>query len=98
MADGAAGPDARELATEILRRLTDAGQTVATAESLTGGLVAAAFTDIPGSSDAFRGGVVAYAAELKARVLGVDKKMLDEHGPVYGPVAAAMAEGVRKRL
>ena len=98
MADGAAGAAAHELATEILQRLTDAGQTVATAESLTGGLVAAAFTDIPGSSDAFRGGVVAYATELKARVLGVDKKMLDEHGPVYGPVAAAMAEGVRKRL
>ena len=98
MADGAAGAAAHELATEILQRLTDAGQTVATAESLTGGLVAAAFTDIPGSSDAFRGGVVAYATELKARVLGVDKKMLDEHGPVYGPVAAAMAEGVRQRF
>ena len=98
MADEAAGPEAHALATEILRRLTDIGQTVATAESLTGGLVAAALTDIPGSSAAFRGGVVAYETELKARLLGVDRAMLDAHGPVYGPVAAAMADGVRKRL
>lgn len=98
MADGAAGPDARELAAEILRLLTENGQTVAAAESLTGGLVAAALTDVPGSSKAFRGGVVAYATELKAQILGVDSRMLDAHGPVYAPVAAAMAEGVRLRL
>jgi nicotinamide-nucleotide amidase len=98
MADGVAGPEARELAGEILRRLADAGQTVATAESLTGGLVAAALTDVPGSSAVFRGGVVAYATDLKAGVLGVDGAMLDVHGPVYGPVAAAMAEGARKLL
>jgi nicotinamide-nucleotide amidase len=98
MTDGVAGPVARELATEILRLLTAAGQTVAAAESLTGGLVAAALTDVPGSSLAFRGGVVAYATELKTQVLGVDKRMLDAHGPVYAPVAAAMAEGVRTRL
>jgi nicotinamide-nucleotide amidase len=104
MADGAAGaagvagPDARELATEVLRLLTSSGQTVAAAESLTGGLVAAALTDVPGSSKAFRGGVVAYATELKAQILGVDPRMLDDHGPVYAPVAAAMAEGVRLRL
>ncbi len=95
---GVAGPVARELAAEILRLLTAAGQTLAAAESLTGGLVAAALTDVPGSSLAFRGGVVAYATELKARVLGVDSRMLEEHGPVYAPVAAAMAEGVRTRL
>jgi len=98
MTDGVAGPVARELATEILRLLTAAGQTVAAAESLTGGLVAAALTDVPGSSQAFRGGVVAYATELKTQVLGVDKRMLDAHGPVYAPVAVAMAEGVRTRL
>jgi nicotinamide-nucleotide amidase len=98
MADGVAGPDARELATEILRLLTAAGMTVAAAESLTGGLVAGALTDIPGSSEAFRGGVVAYATELKAEILGVDSRMLAEHGPVYAPVAAAMADGVRKLL
>ena len=97
-ADGVAGPVARELATEILRLLTTNGQTVATAESLTGGLVAAALTDVAGSSQAFRGGVVAYATDLKAEVLGVDSWMLEKHGPVYAPVAAAMAEGVRMRL
>jgi nicotinamide-nucleotide amidase len=98
MADGVAGPDARELAAEILRLLTASGHTVAAAESLTGGLVAAALTDVPGSSSAFRGGVVAYATELKAQLLGVDSRMLARHGPVYAPVAVAMAEGVRKRL
>ena len=98
MADGVAGPVAQELATEILRLLVTNGQTVATAESLTGGLVAAALTDVPGSSQAFRGGVVAYATDLKAEVLGVDSWMLEKHGPVYAPVAAAMAEGVRTRL
>ncbi len=98
MADGVAGQAARELAAEIIRRLTEAGDTVAAAESLTGGLVAAALTDVPGSSSAFRGGVVAYATELKAQLLSVDVGMLKRHGPVYAPVAAAMAEGVRNRL
>jgi nicotinamide-nucleotide amidase len=98
MADGVAGSEARELATEILRLLTASGRTVAAAESLTGGLVAAALTDVPGSSTAFRGGVVAYATELKAELLGVDSRMLARHGPVYAPVAVAMAEGVRERL
>jgi nicotinamide-nucleotide amidase len=98
MADGVAGPDARELAEEILRLLTAADWTVATAESLTGGLVAAALTDIPGSSRAFRGGIVAYATELKTRMLGVDGGMLAAHGPVYAPVAVAMANGIRERL
>ena len=98
MADGVAGPAARELAAEIIGLLTRSGQTVATAESLTGGLVAAALTDVPGASSAFRGGVVAYATELKAKLLGVDSHMLDTHGAVYAPVAAAMADGVRGRL
>lgn len=98
MADGVAGQAARELATEIIRLLTRTGETVAAAESLTGGLVAAALTDVPGASNVFRGGVIAYATELKAQVLGVDVAMLKKHGPVYAPVARAMAEGVRRRL
>ena len=89
---------AGELATEVIQTLTLVGYTVATAESLTGGLVAAALTDVPGSSNAFRGGVVAYATELKAELLGVDPGLLARHGPVYAPVAVAMAEGVRRRL
>jgi nicotinamide-nucleotide amidase len=93
-----AGSAARELAGEVLHLLRELGWTVATAESLTGGLVAAALTDVPGASAAFRGGVVSYATDLKARLLGVDDQVLAEHGPVYAPVAAAMAAGVRERL
>jgi len=95
---GVAGPAARELAAEILGLLRAANWTVATAESLTGGLVAAALTDIPGASRAFRGGVVSYATDLKASLLGVDTAILAAHGAVYAPVAAAMAAGVRDRL
>ncbi len=98
MAQGVAGPAARELATEIIRVLTAAGRTVAAAESLTGGLVAAALTDVPGSSTAFRGGVVSYATDLKASLLGVNADLLAAHGSVHAPVAAAMADGVRERL
>ncbi|MGH3265766.1 MAG: CinA family protein, partial [Trebonia sp.] len=85
MTDGVAGAGARELATEIIGLLTRTGETVAAAESLTGGLVAAALTDVPGSSNAFRGGVVAYATELKAQLLGVDVGLLKRHGPVHAP-------------
>ncbi|HTQ93233.1 MAG TPA: CinA family protein, partial [Streptosporangiaceae bacterium] len=74
------------MASQVLDRLRAGGQTVAVAESLTGGLVAAALTDVPGSSVAFRGGVVAYATELKADLLGVDEMMLRRHGAVYPPV------------
>jgi nicotinamide-nucleotide amidase len=95
---GIAGKAAHDLAGQVLARLQAAGHTVAVAESLTGGLVAAALTDIPGSSASFRGGVVAYATELKATLLGVDRVTLARHGAVYAPVAAAMATGVRLRL
>jgi len=93
-----AGEAARELAGQILDQLRAGGHTVAVAESLTGGLVAAALTDIPGASAAFRGGVVSYATELKVSLLGVNPVMLARHGAVYPAVAAAMAEGVRTRL
>jgi PncC family amidohydrolase len=84
-----AGGEAYELAGQILARLEAGGRTVA---------VAAALTDIPGASASFRGGVVTYATELKASLLGVDRDMLARHGAVYAPVAAAMAAGVRIRL
>jgi nicotinamide-nucleotide amidase len=71
---------------------------VATAESLTGGLVCAALTDVPGASAVLRGGVVAYATELKAALLGVPASLLAERGAVDPDVAAAMADGVRERL
>jgi nicotinamide-nucleotide amidase len=92
------GEAAHDLAEQVLARLQASGHTVAVAESLTGGLVAAALTDIPGASASFRGGVVTYATELKAALLGVDQNMLARHGAVYAPVAAAMATGVRERL
>jgi nicotinamide-nucleotide amidase len=90
------GPD--QLARTAIELLISAGQTVAVAESLTGGLVAAALTSVPGSSAAFRGGIVAYATELKATLLGVPAGLLSQHGPVHADVAAAMAAGVRQRL
>jgi len=95
---GSAGEDAHDLAGQVLAQLRERGHTVAVAESLTGGLVAAALTDIPGASASFRGAVVTYSAELKAALLGVDQAMLARHGAVYAPVAAAMAAGVRTRL
>jgi nicotinamide-nucleotide amidase len=72
--------------------------TIATAESLTGGLVAAALTDVPGISAVYRGGVVVYATELKAELAGVPLDLLDRLGPVHPDTAAAMASGVRLRL
>jgi nicotinamide-nucleotide amidase len=86
------------LAQEAVGLLIEQSRTVATAESLTGGLVAAALTDIPGVSAVFRGGVVAYATDLKASILGVPDDLLKRHGAVHREVAEAMAEGVRDRL
>jgi len=78
----------------LLRR----GLTVAAAESCTGGLVAKRFTDVPGSSDYFLGGVIAYENAVKTRLLDVPEAVLAEHGAVSAEVAAAMAEGVRRLL
>jgi nicotinamide-nucleotide amidase len=74
------------------------GWTLGTAESCTGGLVAARLTGIPGSSDVFRGGVVAYGNEVKEGELDVPAALLAEHGAVSPEVAAAMAQGARARL
>jgi nicotinamide-nucleotide amidase len=86
------------LAAQVVSILGARGQTAATAESLTGGLVAAALTSVPGSSAVFVGGVIAYATPLKTALLGVPAALLAEHGPVHPDVAAAMARGVRDRL
>ncbi|MEU7058708.1 CinA family protein [Streptomyces sp. NPDC046197] len=85
-------------AAELVRLLTVRGETVAVAESLTGGLVAAEITSVPGASKVFRGSVTAYATELKHGLLGVDATLLAERGPVDPQVAAQMAAGVRKAL
>ena len=88
----------RSLADEVHQALLARGQTLAVAESLTGGLLGAAITGVPGASATFRGGVVAYATELKTALLGVDAGLLGRVGPVDPGVAAAMAVGVRERL
>jgi len=85
-------------AADLVRLLTDAGLTLAVAESLTGGSVVAAFVAVPGASACLRGGVVAYATDLKATLLGVPHALLDAVGPVDPEVALAMAQGVRDRL
>ena len=91
----ASGPDeARRLHELLLAR----GETLAVAESLTGGALGAALTAVPGVSATFRGGVVAYATDLKAALLGVDPGLLAERGPVDADVAAGMAAGARARL
>lgn len=77
--------------------LVEAGQTVATAESCTGGSIAALLTRVPGSSRYVQGGVVAYANDIKVRLLGVNQADLLLHGAVSEPVVRAMARGVRKR-
>jgi len=74
------------------------GATVAVAESLTGGLLGAALTDMPGASRTFRGGVLAYATDLKGALLGVPHPLLEAEGAVSAQVAAAMAAGIRDRL
>ncbi len=84
------------LARELVSRAAAAGLTVATAESLTAGLVAATIADVPGASAVLRGGVVSYAVEVKARVLGVDAAWLAEHGPVDPRVAEEMAIGAAR--
>lgn len=85
-------------AADAIAALRGAGATVATAESLTGGLVCATLVGVPGASDVVRGGVVAYAPELKTRLLGVDADLIASHGTVDAEVAAQLATGARDRL
>jgi len=85
-------------AAQVVQLLTVKGQTLAVAESLTGGLVAAEITAAPGASQAFRGSVTAYATELKHELLGVDATLLSQRGAVDPQVAGQMAAGVRKAL
>ncbi|MBN1681795.1 MAG: CinA family protein [Anaerolineae bacterium] len=86
------------LAMAVGKRLRATGRTLATAESCTGGLIAACLTAIPGSSDYVVGSVVAYANTVKQQVLRVPESMLIAHGTVSEPVARQMADGVRALL
>ena len=82
-------------AREVITSLIDAGQTVATCESLTAGLLAATLADVPGASAALRGGLVTYATDLKHTLARVPQEVLVAHGPVARETAIAMARGVR---
>jgi nicotinamide-nucleotide amidase len=90
--------DERSIAEIVLDLARARGLTLATAESCTGGLVASRLTAVPGSSDIFRGGVVAYADDVKEHELGVGASVLAEHGAVSAETARGMAEGARSRL
>ena len=91
------GTDTDSLASVVLERLRQRGETLAVAESCTGGGLGAALAAVPGASDVFLGGVIAYANAVKEGLLGVPPELLAEHGAVSDPVAIAMAEGVRRR-
>jgi nicotinamide-nucleotide amidase len=92
------GRDGDTLASVTGAMLGSAGLTVATAESCTAGLLAAAVTEVPGSSQWFRGGVVAYSDDLKTSLAGVSPASIAEHGAVSAAVARELAGGVRRRL
>lgn len=95
-----AGGDAQHEAVlaRLVGLLKERGETLATAESLTGGLVGGALTDVPGVSAVYRGGVIVYATELKAKLAGVPEDLLAAVGPVHPDTAAALATGIRERL
>jgi nicotinamide-nucleotide amidase len=84
-------------AAAAVHALVERRETVAAAESLTRGLVASTLVEIAGVSAVFRGGLVVYATDLKARLAGVPQDLLDDRGAVDGDVAAALARGVRER-
>jgi nicotinamide-nucleotide amidase len=85
-------------AAAVVGALRRHGLTIAVAESLTGGLLIAELISVPGASAVVRGGVVAYATELKADLLGVDRTLLAASGPIHPDVARQMATGARERL
>ena len=92
-----AEPDG-SVAARVLETLAGRAETLATAESLTGGLLSARLTDVAGASRSFVGGVVSYATRVKVSVLGVPDEVVQEHGVVSQECALAMAHGVRGRL
>lgn len=95
--DSGADPAAASAA-ELVAVLSHAGRSIAAAESLTGGLVVAALVGVPGASSCVRGGLVAYASDVKAGLLGVPAELLAREGAVHPEVARAMARGARLLL
>ena len=92
------GEDSDDLAALVLARAESAALTIAMAESCTGGLLGARLTAIPGSSDVYHGGIIAYDNAVKTKLLGVRDVTLGEHGAVSEEVAREMAEGCARAL
>lgn len=86
-----------ELAAMVISTLTERSATLATAESLTGGLIGATLTDVPGASAVYLGGTVAYASRLKTDLLGVPTAMIEQYSVISDEVALAMAVGLQER-
>src|SRR5687767_10028026 len=91
-------PETRDLAATLVAALQGRDESLATAESLTGGLLAAIVTGVPGASAVYLGGVVSYATEAKQELLGVPDELVDEYGVVSAECAEAMAAGARDLL
>ncbi|MEI9864266.1 MAG: nicotinamide-nucleotide amidohydrolase family protein [Limisphaerales bacterium] len=92
------GADDDEIENVVVRLLTEQKQTLALAESCTGGLIASRITDVPGASEVFQGGVVSYANSAKEKFLGVGAETLQQHGAVSEAVASEMALGAREKF
>lgn len=90
--------DARGSADRAHSRLVELGATVATAESLTGGLIGVFLTEAPATTVTFRGGLIVYGEDTKHHMAGVDDDLLAEHGPIHPAVAEQLAVGARERV
>jgi nicotinamide-nucleotide amidase len=90
-------PGTVERVSQLLDLLRGRGETLATAESLTAGMLCVVLTDVPGASSVVRGGLVVYATDLKNRLAGVDATLLAEHGAVHPQVAEMLADGARRQ-
>lgn len=95
LSDNALAATEFEIARAVVIAGTLAGKTIAAAESLTAGLITSTLASVPGASKVLRGGIVAYATDVKASALGVPTALLERGGAIQSPVAAAMADGVR---
>lgn len=94
---GVVGSASESVAATVLTALRTRGETLATAESLTGGLIGHQLTSVPGASDSYVGGAISYATRLKASLVGVAESTLTELGPVAAQTAAEMALGIAER-
>ncbi len=93
-----ANPDLQQLASQLLRAVAARKWRLGTAESLTGGMLGAAITTVPGASTWYAGGVVSYSDDVKKSMLDVPAQLLARYGAVSGEVAEAMARGCQSRL